>query len=161
MSRKGLPAAHLIYGIPLTISSGIAAYFVILHKITKLIPDGGVELFIKSMLEFTYGTAIEINTRNSLICPSESEYLRNIILKNFGFFHQQARYVQTCGNDNKDYMRLSSLMSLFYAVSNDYSDIVICEMSEGKSFCEELGEGRFNLPTIYAIGEKKNQEALG
>jgi geranylgeranyl pyrophosphate synthase len=49
----------------------------------------------------------------------------------------------------------------FYQVANDYSDIVLNEIGEGKSFCEDIAEGKFTMPTIHAIQTMKNQETLG
>lgn len=134
--------------------------FLVLQKIRTLCPLAGIETYNKYMMDIVRGGGIEIYWRDNFICPEESEYVRIGMFKNFGFFNLQARLVQECGRNNQDFSNLTALVACFYFIHNDYSDFVFSDYSEGKNFCDDLTEGKFNFPIIHAINEKSNDEIL-
>lgn len=159
--RKNKPSAHTIFGVGYTVNSAAFGFFIMLQKLMKLLPRSGAELYRKSMLEYSRGTGMEIYYRESQICPSQSEYIRYTLLKNLGFWHFQAKLVQMCGNNKQDFSRLTALFCTFHQISNDYSEFVTNGYSEGKMFCDDLTEGKFNFPTIHAVKEMKSKDVYG
>lgn len=104
---------------------------------------------------------MEIFWRHNLVCPEESEYIQNTILKCSGFYHFTANLLQHCGQTERDLSKLINLISVFYGIGNDLSDYVVNDLSEGKHFCDDLAEGKFNFPMVHAIKMANNQEIFG
>lgn len=129
-----------------------------LQKVRELCSDEGVAAYNKYMLKMVRGSGAEIYWRDNFICPVESDYLKIALFKNFEFLNFQARLVQLCGNSNQDFSTLTALVATFYMVHNDYSDFIVSDYSEGKNFCDDLIEGKFNFPTIHAIKMKNCEE---
>lgn len=127
----------------------------------KLCPDVGVEMYTKFVLDNARSSGIELYWRDNGICPELPEYRNNLLLKNYGFYDIQSRLVQICGGNNQDFSRLTALLCAFQVVLNDYSDYTISELSEGKTFCDDMSDGKFNFPSVHAINVMGNREALG
>lgn len=160
-TRKNRPAAHLVYGEPFTMNSVKMNMFIVLEKITELCSSGGAQAYTKYMMDIVRGGGIEIYWRDNFICPEEADYIKIGMLKNFGFFHLQARLVQLCGESAQDFTRLTALIACFYFIHNDFSDFIVSEYSEGKSLCDDIIEGKFNFPIVHAVKVKGNNEILG
>ena len=88
--RRGLPTAHLVYGVPATINSANYYYFLVIDKILKISPVGKAEpimaSFVDGILRLHEGQAMDIFWRDNLIVPKEEEYLKMIELKTSTFF---------------------------------------------------------------------------
>lgn len=158
--RQGRPSAHVVFGVPSTVMSSQMGMSLALKKTIELCPTGGAETYEKAALDYFRGTAVEIFWRDNFICPEESQYLSSAILKYSGLISLPAKLVQLCGQDTRNFSKLTVLAATFYAISNDYSDFITTELSEGKSFCDDVTEGKFSFPMIHAIKKKENQEIL-
>jgi geranylgeranyl diphosphate synthase, type III len=159
--RQGRPSAHVVFGVPSTVMSSQIGIFLALQKTIKLCPNGGSEVFERAALNYFRGTGLEIFRRDNFICPDETEYITSSILKYTGYMNILLKLVQLCGHDKRDFSKLTSLAAAIYAISNDYSDFITNQLSEGKSFCDDVTEGKFTLPMIHAIKSKHNQEVSG
>ena len=73
--RRGIPAAHTVYGVASTISAAMCVYFKSMRKVLSFNHPDGIKLYIEMLLEFWRGQAIEISWRDNRTCPSEEEYL--------------------------------------------------------------------------------------
>ena len=76
--RRGIPAAHTVYGVASTISSAICVYLILLQRVLSCNKPEMIKLYTEMMLEMWRGQAIEIYWRDNYICPSEEEYLEMI-----------------------------------------------------------------------------------
>ena len=78
LMRRGLPCAHIVYGIPATLNSANYYYFLILGKIVDATsPDKLEEViktFIKSIMAMHEGQAMDIYFRDNHIVPTLDEY---------------------------------------------------------------------------------------
>lgn len=73
--RRGLPVAHLIYGVPLTINCANYAYFIALKKCIELNEANAVKIFSDQLIELHRGQGTEIWFRDNFKCPTEDEYI--------------------------------------------------------------------------------------
>ena len=76
--RKGIPAAHTVYGVASTISAAICVHFISLLRELSSNQTEMLKLYTEMMLEVWRGQAIEIYWRENYICPSEEEYLEMV-----------------------------------------------------------------------------------
>ena len=76
--RRGIPAAHTVYGVPSTISAAIYVYFISLQTVLSCNQPEMIKLYTEMMLEMWRGQAIEIYWRDNYTCPSEEEYLEMV-----------------------------------------------------------------------------------
>lgn len=74
LMRRGLPCAHLVYGIPATLNSANYYYFLILHKIIKMTEADKLpkvmEAFVKAIMLMHEGQAMDIFFRDNQIVPT-------------------------------------------------------------------------------------------
>lgn len=130
----------------------------ILEKVLQLNHPKAIEIYTRSMLNIYRAQGIEISWRENFICPSESEYKRNCILKCSGYENLVVNLMQLFSEKFYDFSRLLELLCWHYHVSNDLSSFEISEYSEGKDFCDDLSEGKFNFPIIHAAGTSHRQQ---
>ena len=76
--RRGIPAAHTVYGVASTISAAICVYFLSLQRVLSSNHPDFLKLYIEMNLELWRGQAIEIYWRDNYTCPSEEEYLEMV-----------------------------------------------------------------------------------
>ena len=72
--RKGIPAAHTIYGIPSTINAANYVHFIGLNSLQCLSNPKAMALCTEYLLEFYHGQGMDIYWRDSFMCPSVEEY---------------------------------------------------------------------------------------
>ncbi|XP_045501449.1 geranylgeranyl pyrophosphate synthase-like [Colias croceus] len=71
--RRGIPAAHCVYGVPWAINTSIHVFTLLMVKCCKL-GEKAQRIFSEHSLELLRGQGKEIYWRDSFICPSEEEY---------------------------------------------------------------------------------------
>ena len=76
--RRGIPAAHRVYGVASTISAAMYVIFISLHRVLSINRPEMIKLYTEMMLESCRGQALEIYWRDNHICPSEEEYLEMV-----------------------------------------------------------------------------------
>ena len=78
--RRGLPAAHTVYGIPLTINTANYAYFICLKSALELDSTEAARIYSEQLLDLHRGQGMEIWFRDNFICPNEDQY-KELVLK--------------------------------------------------------------------------------
>jgi len=76
--RRGIPVAHSIYGVPSTLNTGIYLLLKGLKRVQSLNHPDAITVCTEQLLEFIYGTGLEIFWRDNYICPSLEEYKQMI-----------------------------------------------------------------------------------
>lgn len=78
LKRRGLPCAHIVYGVAATINSANYYYFLVLHKLAQVTSPGKVEEmmkgFIKAIMDLHEGQAMDLYFRDNHIVPTLDEY---------------------------------------------------------------------------------------
>jgi len=72
--RRGIPAAHTIYGVPSTTNSAIYVHFIGLDRVQSLSHPKAMALCIEYLMEVYHGTGMDIYWRDNNTCPSVEEY---------------------------------------------------------------------------------------
>ena len=164
--RRGVPVAHHIFGVPLTINCANYVYFLALAKIQELRVPTAMDVFVKELLCLHRGQGLDILWRDQSVCPSESEYKQMVIDKTGGLFRLAIGLMQAfsdaTNNDyaRKDYSRLLSSLGLYFQIRDDLMNICSTNYMENKSFCEDLTEGKFSFPIIHAVNLYPNDKRI-
>jgi geranylgeranyl diphosphate synthase type 3 len=72
--RRGVPAAHTIYGVPSTINAATYANFLALNRLRSFSDSKAILLCTQHMMELYQGQGIDIYWRDNHTCPSVKEY---------------------------------------------------------------------------------------
>jgi geranylgeranyl pyrophosphate synthase len=68
--RRGVPVAHSIFGVPLTINCANYVYFLALSKIQELGIPRAMNVFVIELLSLHRGQGLDILWRDQNVCPS-------------------------------------------------------------------------------------------
>ncbi|KAL6073468.1 Geranylgeranyl pyrophosphate synthase [Balamuthia mandrillaris] len=77
--RRGIPVAHVVYGVPSTINCANYAYFVALQKCSELHNHEANRVFLEEMLRLHHGQGYDIFWRDHQIAPTEEEYKKMVL----------------------------------------------------------------------------------
>jgi len=150
--RRGLPVAHSIYGIARTINTANYMYFVALEKCLQLQHPHAMAVFAEQLLELHRGQGMEIYWRDTVQCPTEEQYCEMVVQKTGGLFSLAVRLMQLFSTSNQiDFKPLIDDLGLLFQIRDDYANLCSKEYAEQKSYAEDLTEGKFSFPIIYAI----------
>jgi geranylgeranyl diphosphate synthase type 3 len=72
--RRGIPAAHTMYGVPSTISAVIYVHFKALNRMQSLNHPKAMAVCTEHLMELYHGQGMDIYWRDNHICPSLEEY---------------------------------------------------------------------------------------
>lgn len=152
--RRGLPAAHCLFGVPQTINSANYMYFVALQEVLKLKSHVAVSIYTEEMINLHRGQGMDLYWRETLTCPTEDEYIEMVVHKTGGLFRLALRLmlsVSTANTDDFDLSHLADTFGVIYQILDDYLNLQSTELTENKGFCEDLSEGKFSFPLIHSI----------
>ncbi|CAG2164906.1 unnamed protein product [Oppiella nova] len=162
--RRGIPTAHLIFGVGSTINSANYCYFLALQKIIQHIPEtnrlNAIELFTNKLLDLHRGQGMDIHWRDSFICPTEEEYMNMINKKTGGLFSLAVQLMQIFSDNKRDFNPLVIALSHYFQINDDYANLKSNKYAMNKGFCEDLTEGKFSFPIIHAIESDPNDSTL-
>ncbi|XP_041970978.1 geranylgeranyl pyrophosphate synthase-like [Aricia agestis] len=162
--RRTIPAAHLIYGIPLCTNTSVHVLFLAVKKLLDMKDHRVYEICLEEMLDLIRGQGIDIYWRDTHTCPSVEDYKLACIQKTCSMFSLPVRLLQHFSEDKRDYKRLIQLISLYFQIRDDYCNLNKPEAledwprqnenvpsSKEELFCEDITEGKFSLPVIHAM----------
>uniref|UniRef100_A0A5K3EUX4 Geranylgeranyl pyrophosphate synthase n=1 Tax=Mesocestoides corti TaxID=53468 RepID=A0A5K3EUX4_MESCO len=120
--RRGKPAAHMLFGVPLSINAANYAYFIALEKALTLGHVDVPKIFTEQMLDLHRGQGLDIYWRCSLKCPSECEYRDMVIRKTGGLIGMAVKLMQLFSTNNGYislvlFSHLSNYLFLFLLIS--------------------------------------------
>jgi geranylgeranyl diphosphate synthase type 3 len=72
--RRGIPAAHTVYGFPSTINAANYIFLLMLKKVRDLNHTEAMTLCTEQMLKLYQGQGMEIYWRDNYTCPTVKEY---------------------------------------------------------------------------------------
>ncbi|KAK9461950.1 isoprenoid synthase domain-containing protein [Lipomyces oligophaga] len=159
--RRGFPVAHDIYGVAQTINSSNYVYFAALKELSKLNNPAVYEIYTEEMLNLHRGQGMDLYWRDSLVCPTEEEYICMVENKTGGLFRLAVKLMQAESESKTDFTHLANLIGILYQIRDDYLNLQSDWYSENKGFCEDLTEGKFSFPLIHSIrNDRTNQQIL-
>ena len=87
--------AHSIFGVPQVINSANYVYFLALQELSTLNNPTAIKIFTDELLNLHRGQGMDLYWRDSLTCPTESEYLEMVSNKTGGLFRLAIQLMQT------------------------------------------------------------------
>jgi geranylgeranyl diphosphate synthase type 3 len=72
--RRGIPAAHTVYGVPSTINAATYVHFIALNRVQSLSHPKAMALCTEHLSELYLRQGMEIYWRDNYTCPSVEEY---------------------------------------------------------------------------------------
>ena len=160
MLRRGVPAAHQLFGIRCTMNT---ACYVITHALIQTNEVGGEaanRIFCHELLELHRGQGADIFWRDNAICPTEKEYKLMVVRKTGGLFLMLIRMLQLFSDNKRDFTKLAGLVGLFFQVRDDYCSLMSKDYTNKKAFCEDLSEGKMSFPVVHSIMAMNDREVL-
>lgn len=183
--RRGIPVAHKIYGIPQTINCANYVYFQVFQEIQSLEnslkdsnststsaseeikrkSDSISNLVTSELLNLHRGQGMDLFWRDSLICPTEEEYVEMVNNKTGGLFRIALGLMCKCSqlyktqndesedpdDEEPDLIPLANLIGLLFQIRDDFMNLESKDYADNKGFAEDLTEGKFSFPIIHGI----------
>lgn len=104
--------------------------------------------------------------RDSLICPTEEEYVEMVNNKTGGLFRIAVKLMLSQspparGVGFPDLIPVVNLIGLLFQILDDFMNLQSSKYAENKGFAEDLTEGKFSFPIIHSIRASVRQGATG
>ncbi|KAJ9474638.1 Geranylgeranyl pyrophosphate synthase [Pseudozyma hubeiensis] len=178
--RRGIPVAHKIYGVPQTINTANYVYFLVFSEIFRMNEDSistraespplspsstaatGVakatveRLVVDELINLHRGQGMDLLWRDSLICPTEEEYVEMVNNKTGGLFRIAVKLMLSqsppaAAAGFPDLIPVVNLIGLLFQILDDFMNLQSSKYAENKGFAEDLTEGKFSFPIIHSI----------
>nr|XP_034827859.1 geranylgeranyl pyrophosphate synthase-like [Maniola hyperantus] len=120
--RRGLPAAHCVYGLPMTINAAFHVLFMALGKLVNISPKAG-EILLEHFVEVVRGQGLDIYWRENSVCPTEAQYMDMAQRKNGAYYVMAVRLLQSFSEDKTDYTKLALTFGTYSQIREDYCDL--------------------------------------
>lgn len=177
--RRGEPVAHTIYGVPQTINTANYVYFQAIQELLKLQHTSSdnksddrekgkgkgkedlIGLVTEELLNLHRGQGLDLFWRDSLVCPTEEEYVHMVLGKTGGLFRIAVKLMMARSSSDVDYVPLVNLISVFFQIRDDYMNLQSPEYADNKGFAEDLTEGKFSFPVVHGVrADTSNRQLL-
>ncbi|CAM9538121.1 unnamed protein product, partial [Laminaria digitata] len=160
--RRGVPVAHSIYGVASTINTANYVYFQasLLRGRPDFLNSKALEAFVEEQLNLHRGQGRDILWRDSNRCPTEEEYESMVLDKTGGLLRLAVGLMQAFSDDRRCYTPLLDQLALYFQIRDDLINLTSTEYMKGKSFCEDLTEGKFSFPIIHCVRAKPTDHRL-
>lgn len=149
--RRGQPVAHSISGVAQTFNSGNYVYFLALREIQKLNSPRAIEIYIDALIQLHRGQGMDVFWRDSLICPTEQEYLDMVANKTGALFGLAIDLLQVGSTVQADFTPLVQQFGMIFQICDDYLNLKSTSYLQKKVLCEDLIEGKFSFHIIHSI----------
>lgn len=179
--RRGIPVAHKIYGVPQTINTANYVYFLVFSEIFRMNEDSGSKsssspplspnadagrggipratverLVVDELINLHRGQGMDLLWRDSLICPTEEEYVEMVNNKTGGLFRIAVKLMLSQSPTARtasfpDLIPVVNLIGLLFQILDDFMNLQSSKYAENKGFAEDLTEGKFSFPIIHSI----------
>jgi geranylgeranyl pyrophosphate synthase len=162
-TRRGRPAAHITHGVDVAINSGNLLYylpFVMLEK-TSFSPVVKRRLSIaisEEMLRLHFGQGMDIAWHNGHATPTEELYYQMCSFKTGSLARMAARFACIVAKANptveKKIVRFAESLGIAFQIQDDILNI---EGTVGKSFGDDITEGKRSLMVIHSASKRKSK----
>ncbi|KAK8824590.1 hypothetical protein WA577_006986 [Blastocystis sp. JDR] len=158
--RRGVPAAHEVFGVASTINAANFVYFLALERCRSLNNDEAMNVFIKELISLHRGQGKDIYWRDTLQCPTLEEYRQMISEKTGGLMRLSIGLMQAFSENKTDFSSLVDSIGILYQIRDDYVNVMSEEYAREKCFFEDLTEGKFSHPIICYISKNPEDHRL-
>ncbi|KAI8072987.1 geranylgeranyl pyrophosphate synthase [Gongronella butleri] len=158
--RRGVPAAHHLFGVPQTINCANYVYFLALQDLIALNDPIMVQIYTEELLNLHRGQGMELYWRDTLTCPTEEEFIEMVNNKTGGLLRLAVKLMQAASETQTDYTALVNKVGIHFQVRDDYMNLQSQQYADRKGFCEDLTEGKFSFPIIHSIRTNPSNRQL-
>lgn len=183
--RRGVPCAHVIFGVAQTVNTANYVYFLALKELAKLRRgERAIEVYAEEMVNLHRGQGMDLFWRDSATCPEEDDYLEMVSNKTGGLFRLAIKLMQveseeaafalspsnsgpsTPEEQEKQGARRHALiplvntMGLIFQILDDYQNLQSASYTTNKGLAEDLTEGKYSFPIIHAIRAEPSDRIL-
>lgn len=158
--RRGIPVAHKIYGVPMTINCANYVYFLALEEIHKLDNPKMLKIFTEELLDLHRGQGMDLFWRDNLACPTEESYIDMVDKKTGGLLRLAVKLMQEASPKSIDLVPLVNVIGVYFQIRDDYMNLQSTEYTNNKGFCEDLTEGKFSFPVVHSIHADQSNRTL-
>ncbi|XP_061377706.1 terpene synthase-like [Danaus plexippus] len=173
LTRRGLPSAHCVYGVALALNASAQITMKTVLKASELVPSReGAEIIAKQFIDALTGQGYEIYWRDNCVCPDEKTYLKMLTLKTGTMLLLGVKLIQLFSENKTKYDDFVMKLGLYLQLRDDY-----CNMGHEKDLeempgeedvnadkdgyiLEDITEGKFTLPAIYAMKTPEGPQVL-
>jgi len=146
-SRNGKPTAHTVYGIPLTLGSGVVGLADILLDVASFNNPRLTQVFLEEFKDIYVGQGLQLQWNNDKKCPTMQEVIdvcsqKGAIISLGGRLLAALAGVQ---NDSQ-YLPILKQINTVMQVLNDI---------DGCVDLRDIVEGQYNFVTVYTIQQEK------
>lgn len=158
--RRGQPVAHSIFGTAQTFNSGNYVYFLALREIQKLRSSRATEIYVDALIHLHRGQGMDVFWRDSLICPTEEDYLDMVSNKTGALFCLAIELLQIGSPVQVDLVPLVRLFGIIFQICDDYLNLKSPSYLQKKGLCDDLTEGKFSFPIVHSIRSNPTNRRL-
>jgi len=172
--RRGNPVCHKIYGVDTALNAGNLMYFlpfgILRNSSTNLSDDKLLKIFeviIEELTALHFGQGIDIYWHKKFpVNLSPEKYFEMCRLKTGSLFRMSSRIACTIaekrGRMEKAFTRFSEAVGIGFQIIDDVLDLTSDLSKFGKSYGNDIKEGKISLPVIYSLKElpRKNRSKL-
>ncbi|CAK1542405.1 unnamed protein product [Leptosia nina] len=154
-TRRGIPAAHCVYGVPWATNTVLYVIMLIMEKCSKLGHPEAMQVYNEQTLEMARGQFKEIYWRDKFICPTEAEYRKMTKQKTGGMINLCVRLMTLFSENKTDYSPLALKLGYFFQLVDDYWNIY--QPEDLNDYYMDLTEGKFTVPLIHAARSQRGE----
>lgn len=166
--RRGKPTCHKIFGLDTAINTGAFAHFLpirILQTKKGLSSNKRARIagiYNEEIINVYFGQTLDIYWHKNPKDIKKSEYLEMCRLKTGGLVRMAVR--MACALAGKDaklenaFKDFAELVGIAFQIKDDALEFTSNEKTFGKSFGNDITEGKMSLPVVLAL-EKSNKKS--
>lgn len=157
--RRGKPTTHLVFGLDTAVNSGMALHILplrILQKYDDATRLRLLEIYSHELSNLSFGQALDIYWhKQQKSHVTLQKYFEMVSLKTGSLFRMAIRFaVVIAGQDKnteKDFLEFASAIGAAFQIVDDVLDLSNTDNTFGKSFGNDITEGKMSLPVLIAL----------
>jgi geranylgeranyl pyrophosphate synthase len=171
--RRGKPTLHKIFGTDIAVNTGSVMYFlplkILLEKknINEKQRLDVLQIYIEEMINVHFGQTMDISWHNNPHQIKIDKYLEMTRLKTGALIRMAERMSCILSSKEKlekDIVNFSEIAGIAFQIKDDCLEFTSSEKIFGKSYGNDIMEGKISLPIIFALqnsSQKDKEKLLG
>ncbi len=157
--RRGRPSSHLLFGIDTAVNTGMALHILPLRLLKNLDDKKKLRLletYADELSNLSCGQALDIywhkQSKNNV---TTQKYFEMVSLKTGSLFRMAIRFAVIVAGQSKevesDFLKFGSAIGSAFQIMDDVLDLTNKDNAFGKSFGNDITEGKMSLPVLLAL----------